>query len=151
MKKDATQQSQTEKKPQDDLKSLVYGIINDYAIDQIMNNYKLSHVGLREDIEELITQQVQDEIYMRAQAKNITKVTRQTNDVCKVVEQLVFKIEELKTQIKDQSLIIKNLEKENRMLRVRTSDLEDNQDILAEEMRAINDREETVKRLRKVY
>ena len=141
----------TDEQIKEQIKHLVYGIINDYEVNQALNNYKLSHIGLREDIEELIKQQVLTNSILHAQAKNVTKAIRKNNDLKEIVEELMQECNDLRKIVEQQKLEIKKLQSENTMLRVRASDLEKGQDDLANEIRDINDRAETQKRLRKVY
>ena len=141
----------TDEQIKEQIKHLVYGIINDYEVNQALNNYKLSHIGLREDIEELTKQQVLTNSILHAQAKNITKAIRKNNDLKEIVEELMQECNDLRKIVEQQKLEIKKLQSENTMLRVRASDLEKGQDDLANEIRDINDRAETQKRLRKVY
>lgn len=144
-------ENKIEEKIKKEIKHFVYGLINDYEVDQALNNYKLSHIGLREDIEGLTEQQVLTNSILHAQAKNVTKAIRKNNDLKEIVEELVQECNDLRKIVEQQKLEIKKLQGENTMLRVRASDLEKGQDDLANEIRDINDRAETQKRLRKVY
>ena len=68
-----------------------------------------------------------------------------------LIAELSKTVTELNEKIKQQDEIIKDLQKQNIIQNVQIDELEKNQDNLADEIRYINDREQTALRLKKVY